>query len=177
MASEPQPRLNDNLDPLAAALSNLAPRSSELNRDRLMYEAGRSAALASITPNRSALRFWKITTSLSTLTAAFLAALTLPQLMEQPVEGPVPVRLTQQEASPSETQPASEPDSILVLSPRPGRTVRSGEMSYLDRRNLVIAHGIETLPTSRNSIDRTPNSSLPYRELRNSLDDLSEVGG
>lgn len=182
MSETEEPGMNEQIESLAASLSSLVPRT-ELNRDRLMYEAGRAAALKDFISNRRSLRFWQVATGFSTAAAAMLGLLSVPAAVphsstDSPAGIP-PVASSQNEVSPpSRTRSPGRdlqselPDpSTIALLPVP-----SGELSYLEKRNLILSQGIDKLPSGQIHSAVDSKASLPYRELLNSLDELSGFG-
>lgn len=169
--------MNDRNDSLATELGSLVPREAELNRDRLMYEAGRAAAMKGLVANRNAKRRWRLATGLSAATAVMLAM----QLIFSPSFSPDAVTSIPIAKTPVAIQKTPIPSvklkaELLQPSELQGDLFRLTEMSYLNRRNLVLAHGIERLPISESSGDEKSAPSVPYRELLNSLDELTGVG-
>ena len=82
-------KIPHDLNELAEALAGLAPHESRLSRDRLMYEAGRAAAL-SAEPLTNASRWaWPAVTAVSTLVATVLGVILAlpgePQMIERVV--------------------------------------------------------------------------------------------
>jgi hypothetical protein len=142
-----------------------------------MYEAGRAAASKGLVANRNATRRWRLATGLSTMTAVILTI----QLMQSPGLFPstgtsIPITKTPIDIQETPVQPGD----LMVELPQPseltGVPFRLTEMSYLNRRNLVLAHGIEKLPISECAGDEETAPSVPYRELLNSLNELTGAG-
>jgi hypothetical protein len=104
--SEPiDPRLNE----VALALAALAPRPAVLDRDRLLFRAGRASA-----PRPW---FWRLSTAVSTIAAVVLAAILVLRPTPTPIERvvyvqvvrpPVPVPPKEEVQTPS-MPPESEP--------------------------------------------------------------------
>ncbi|HBI44140.1 MAG TPA: hypothetical protein DDY78_15000 [Planctomycetales bacterium] len=82
MSESLDPRLND----VAAALSALAPRPAALDRDRLLFRAGRASA-----PRPW---FWRLSAAASTIAAVVLAAILLVRPAPTPIERVVYVQVT-----------------------------------------------------------------------------------
>lgn len=101
------------LDALETQLRRLAPRESDIDRDQLMYRAGRDSVRG--------LWVWPVATAVSTLTAMVLGVL----LSMQPGERVVYVPIVEQAPSPpvivsppSERIEASGPVAVEELSPK-----------------------------------------------------------
>jgi hypothetical protein len=99
-------RLNDDLAAIEAALCSLTPARSSIERDRLMFLAGKKAA----TSHRSAKLLWPMATAASLLAAATFgilwAAGNNPRLVERPavvsIAGtPIPVDVLTDASPPS----------------------------------------------------------------------------
>lgn len=164
--------MNESLESLAASLSSLTPRSSEVNRDRLMYEAGRAAALKGLVANRAGVRFWKLTTALSTVAAACFAMLSMQNF------GVKPETIVQQKLDPAVpmnvVREAEEMPEAIEVAAMPVRPLNS---TYLSQRNLALAEGIDSLPRLQGASGNSSASAATYRELLNSLDEISGFGG
>ncbi|MFZ1935454.1 MAG: hypothetical protein WCB27_25905 [Thermoguttaceae bacterium] len=82
-----QERLNDELAAIEAALSSLTPVASGIDRDRLMFLAGRNAASRGSPRRRLAAKIWPMATAASLFVAATFAILwgtsKKPQLVER----------------------------------------------------------------------------------------------
>jgi hypothetical protein len=98
----PEP-LDPRLSEVAAALAALAPRPPALDRDRLLFNAGRASA-----PRPW---FWRLTAAASTTLAAVLAATLLLRPAPPPVQHTVYVQI---EAVP---QPPPKPEPPLAPAP------------------------------------------------------------
>lgn len=182
MSETEESGMNEQIESLAASLSSLVPRT-ELNRDRLMYEAGRAAALKDFMSNRKSLRFWQVTTGFSTAVAAMLGLLLIPaSVPDSPAISPSampPVAGLQNEVgvphrsrSKGRDLHSELPDPSMIASiPLP-----AGELSYLEKRNLILSEGIDKLPARQIHSEGDSKASVPYRELLHSLDELSGFG-
>jgi hypothetical protein len=127
-------------DDLAAALKALQPAPAALDRDRLMYRAGQSAAAARC-------RSWRWATALSSTTALALGVALLGQPAPEPiirvVEVRVPQALPQAQAAPAEaTAPASMPappwleQALVDLDEMPPLAAAAAEPGTPARRNV-----------------------------------------
>ena len=108
-------------DPLETALASLTPAAT-VNRDRLMYEAGRSAG-------GRAVRLWRGATAAGTATAAGLLAVTFarPPAVEVRTETVYVDRVA--------------PPAVPVESPAAPDLAR-----WLQLRDAVLADGVAALP-------------------------------
>ena len=172
-----EPRLNDELESFAAALSGLVPRSSETSRDRLMYEAGQAAALAKAGKHRIALRFWRASSALSTLTAACLGALmmsgfALNQQVVPKAAAPVEQPAIASVAPVTRTPQMVDSHSMLIVS-----TPETTELSYLKDRNLALAEGLDKVPTSPVAGSEEAIAPATYRELLRTLNSQRDFEG
>ncbi len=172
MSDAEESQMNESLESFAASLSSLTPRSSEVNRDRLMYEAGRAAALKGLVAGRSGVRFWKFTTALSTVAAACFAMLSMQNfgvkpetVVQQKVDPAVPMNVVRE---------AEEMPEAIEVAAAPVRPLNS---SYLSQRNLVLSEGVDSLPRSPALQEDSSFRAATYRELLNSLDEVSGFGG
>jgi hypothetical protein len=166
--SEPIP--NPDLARLEAALKGLAPSPGRLSHDRLLFAAGRAAALR--------WRWlWPAATAVLAVVAAGLGtALFLrpgPLIVERVVKErvPVPVPPAPQLDPDDEPDPAPPP---LVTPAEPERVASAAPGSYLEMRNQVIRWGADALPRpaavatpapapeprDRRAIDRQPPMGL-----------------
>lgn len=169
--------MNQEIESLAAALSSLSPRSN-LNRDRLMFEAGRGDALRGQAENRKSVRFWQFAAGFSTVAAGVLGMLLIPapELITTNEKPEVVVNdVVENHRSRTKGRNIQEelPDAASFAS----RSVVSGDLSYLKKRNLVLAFGVEKLPSRQIESRGESEASVPYRELLNSMDELMSVGG
>lgn len=113
-------------DPLAAALSSLAPVPAALNRERLMYEAG-------LTAGRRAGRRNGRTVAIIAVAVAVLMAV-------RPTEKKPEIVFTKHDMLPTVREPA------VVVAPEP-ETANTAEVArWLELRNAVLADGVDALP-------------------------------
>ncbi len=118
-------------DPLETALAGLAPTPPAVNRDRLLFEAGRAAGCR--TANR-----WRAATHGGGLLAAGLAVALFtrsPEVVVRtefvPVEKPLP---------------APEPPPLPPPSPEPDPSAAGAVARWLNLRDAVLADGLTALP-------------------------------
>jgi len=162
--------MSEDVAAVEAALASLSPAPSTVDRERMMYLAGRASAAVG-SPRRPARtgRLWPLATAASTLLAVTFGALLL-------VRGspPVETRVVYVEAPPADghavprqpTGPAS-----------PGDRLRKGPIStdYLRMRRLVLSKGIDALPAPK--ARRGTGIEAPWRardyhqQLRELLED------
>ena len=172
-----------DLQALEAALASLAPRSAAIDRDRLMYEAGR----ASVSTVRAAAHggwAWPAAFSgMSALAASLFLALVLrpPAVVERLVEAPVvdEERVDEERVGEEatgrggdEVQDRSELPRAVELARGPGRDDKQNDdaprpagLSYFDLRDRVLAMGIETWQASTNVAVADSQPPATYREL------------
>jgi hypothetical protein len=100
MSESLDPQLND----LAAALASLRPSAPALNRDRLLFNAGRASAPRSW--------FWRASAAVSMTAAAILAAL----LLLRPTPAPV-VSIVYVQVPASAEKPPPKPEAAPTPAP------------------------------------------------------------
>lgn len=159
-----EPRLNDDLNSLAAALSGLTPRASRINRDQLMFEAGKAAALAERSAGRRAIRFWQASTTVAAVAAACLAVMvvigTRPGIQ---VVQPAPVKVQKSQESSLESTPSPV---VIVQQATEHLPVQRDtvEMSYLKLREIALTDGLDQIPAVPVSGHGSPEPAT-YRDL------------
>jgi len=169
--------MNEEIESLAAALSSLSPRS-DLNRDRLMFEAGRGVASRGLAENRKSVRFWQFAAGFSTVAAGVLGVLLIP--VPESIgtnEKPEVVVNDVVENNRSRTKGRNIQEELTDVASFASHSAVSADLSYLKKRNLVLAFGVEKLPSRQIEFEGESEVSVPYRELLNSLDELMSVGG
>lgn len=184
-----------NLNSLESALAGLRPQSSRINRDRLLFEAGREAEQSR---TRSTRRLWSFSTGVAAVAAASFGILLLQartQLAELQValsQRPVPATVVSANAverqMPERPAPRSEipgvarqasvgqaasGSSVVVQTP-PG-----GHGNYLALRNRALLLGIDAIAdASVGSVDRTAagasDAPATNRDLRQGYFNRSE---
>jgi hypothetical protein len=126
MPQQPEERMNDPaLDALAGALRGLAPRPVGLDRDRLMFQAGRASA-----PRGWA---WPLATVASAAAAAVLGVL----LWVRPEPAPRVVYLPAERPATASDERAPGPDAGAA----PGRWSH-----YLQLQEDLLRDGLDGLP-------------------------------
>lgn len=166
-------RISPELSRLESELAGLSPAEG-INRDDLLFEAGRRAALRQ---RRTGIGFWK---SLSAALAVMLAAQTLlfwPVASESPADTPVADRNVDEspevrilpDGEPA-TESAFRPElraSLVVVEAI--ETFRAGAQ-YLRLRRLALAEGIDAVEFQPSEpSDQPRESSATQRELLREL--------
>jgi hypothetical protein len=131
------------LTDLERALLALAPAVAALDRDQLLFEAGRRSARR---------RGWPFATAALALLAAGLGAALILRPAPPPVERPIVVQVPSPEPSPpdlSELPPDSEP------GPPP-----AGQPGYFQLREQLLARGLDALPLPPPAPAAGPPSTL-----------------
>lgn len=137
-----QEMLRYELAAVEAALSSLKPATSALDRDRVMYLAGRAAAAASrpSAGRRPFTWFWPAATAASLLVAATLGAVVIGRGQPQPVERVVYVKVA---------EPAAEAPSGAVATQRGIALHRDPQIEtrhdHFKLRRLVLNEGIDAI--------------------------------
>jgi hypothetical protein len=189
--NQPNRELSPELQAFEAQLASLLPSTGRLERDRLMFEAGKAAAEAERKRPTFAAR-WARSASSILITAAATFLLTSFVLQPAPVavngslpKPQVPPELTidtrQPLTAPSVPEAVSPPDEqaedlfhTLLTSVFPGTDRINGKTnaSYFQQRNKLLALGADRLP----ELTKTPpaygahsNTRVSYRDL---LDEL-----
>jgi hypothetical protein len=125
-----QERLNDELAAIEAALCSLTPGASGIDRDRLMFLAGRSSTKRRSPRRRFATVFWPTATAASLLTAAVFGILWSAANRSQRVERIAVIS--------DAAQPVPFDDSADALRPSPWENRRLCQ--------FVLEKGIDALP-------------------------------
>ncbi|MHC5033851.1 MAG: hypothetical protein ACYTFZ_02280, partial [Planctomycetota bacterium] len=123
-------------EPIEDALGSLRPRPSSIDRDGLMFEAGRRSARQGL--------LWPSAAAVATLAAAGLAAALFlhprPVVREvRYVQRTAPVMEAEADAIPPGQMPLGQ---ASIVAPR-----ELGEMSYGRLRWLVLTEGVSALPS------------------------------
>jgi hypothetical protein len=142
MSEEPLP---EGLSAIESALRGLAPHAGGLDRDELLFRAGRASA-----PRRWP---WALAAGASAATAGVLAVL----LALRPA--PAVVERVRYVPAPATTDaPADEPGSV------PPEALRAGPLPHLQVQEKLINHGLDGLgerPADRPSILPSQGDDLP----------------
>ena len=154
--SEPLDR--PEMTALEASLGKLAPCPAALDRDRLLFEAGRASARPG--------RLWQGAAAAASLTAAALALLLVLRPAPVTVVEPRVVYVHERPApQPAPEDPATPPAEVATAddeAPVP-------QTEYLRRRQEVLRWGVDMLPppvpgTALSSPLLTPGSLRDYRD-------------
>ncbi len=169
--------MNQPNDPLENSLRQFAPRASSIDRDRLMFLAGREAggerrAEGAI---RRVAWGWPVATFVSSgVAACFAIALGL-QLAQPPRERIVVREVLVQPPQSTVAQAPSIPVAVSKpqsMSAPIGISLPAG--SLLQMRNLALRFGVDALPTDRaasSSSATAPSPIEPWLQLRQSEND------
>jgi len=140
-------RLTPAEDELAAALGALAPTRPAIDRDRLLYQAGRAAG-------RRTARLWQGASAV--LAACLVVAVVVPA--GGPTEPGANIANRPDRSTEVPIAPAGRND----VAPAPGPASPLGG-SYAQLRDAVLAHGMEALPPmveSSPAAELTPDDAM-----------------
>jgi hypothetical protein len=167
-----------------AELSALAPRAVRLDRDRLMFLAGRAAAGAPADVHAPRRWIWPVSFSaMSALAAGLLVLLILrpaPQVVERIVRVPVEAA-PQASSNPIEDEKVDLVAEPSVDGPSPVETARRTDpargpatapavgTAYLDLRDRVLAMGIESWQAPSSPAHTNDRPAINYHDLLDSL--------
>lgn len=178
MSEKPSEHLTPDLRAFEAALAALAPKAAALDRDRLMYEAGRASLATPHVAPRGGWAWPAAFSAMSAVAASLLLALVLrpPTVVERMVRRAAT-------ATVAETQQRDEPaigEGSLVQAGGALTAQRTDarahqpapEPSYLDLRDRVLAMGIDTWQPPARVIQTESQPQPTYREL---LIELGEI--
>ena len=126
------PRLSD----VAAALAALAPRQPALDRDRILFRAGRASA-----PRPW---FWRLSTATSTIAAVALAAILFLRPTPTPVERVVYVQVVQPPAKAPPKDKISTPPAPIESEP-PEPPYSWAATPYTRLENQLLRWGLDGL--------------------------------
>jgi hypothetical protein len=177
-----EPELTPDLEAIERQLARLAPVPLSIDRDRLMFEAGRASVAQPrrlgyiAVPSRVGARFWPIATATMTAASVLLATMLVWQrqsamVVDQPISSDVVVRAPKKAKSTAPNSVRPEVTNAFV-SGLPRSTT-----GYLGVRNIALAQGIGALqptmtanvePRSRN-LDAPPAKQPTSRELMDQL--------
>jgi hypothetical protein len=159
MHDEPnKPRLTAELAAFEQQLADLAPTTPRIDRDRLMYDAGRAAALAPSQPTQLGRNFWQFTTALATA-ASLLLAVTLLWQPNHPQTAKV--------------APAVETTAAISTPRLDSRTHRDRlPPDYLGMRNVALTEGISVFDRGARSAGITSEDAAPPANSRQLLKEL-----
>ena len=175
-------KMNEPNDPLESALRQFSPRSvfdgglrSNLDRDRLMFLAGRESERPALTGSRVGWLWPAATFTMSGVAACFAIALGL-QLTQPPRE-----RIIVREvpaAQPAQEAIAAAPAVPAIMRTEPGKSSpllpSFPDSSLMQMRNVALRFGVEALPSERSTSTAAaqPLSPIePWQQLRDSHQD------
>ncbi len=168
--------IRPDLKPIESALAILVPQPARLDRDRLLYEAGRLAGRSGRS-NRRRFVWPAIAAALAAMLVVSLVARPEPRIVERivrvPVEAPSPVA-----RAPESDVPPGPAVAVAVVrqhepqaAPQPAMDW-PGEMPYSRLRDLVLASGVDAwrAPTPQTGTAR-PSTQEPisHRQWRAEL--------
>jgi hypothetical protein len=186
----------EDLISLEAELARLRPRKERLDRDRLMYLAGRASVGGKAAVRGPRAWHWPAALAAMTTIAAVLAVMLVSrpavQVVERIVEVPVEqpgsdMRTAHDDQSPGEANPPPRPDYREIEShSAPSRSAAAlaswlaasdwaghlSKESYPALRNAVLAGGLPSLPRSPAAAtggSRRDDVPASYRQWRESL--------
>jgi hypothetical protein len=154
-------------DSLEAALRQFAPQGN-LDRDRLMFQAGRESERPVQTRSRAAWMWPAATFTMTGLAACFAIALGL-QLAQPPRERIV---VREAPAPPSQELTATAPAAAAIAQAQPGSAaplLLFPASSLLQMRNVALRFGVEALPSEQaaSTASSPPLSPIePWQQLR-----------
>ncbi|MCH7988698.1 MAG: hypothetical protein IID46_06030 [Planctomycetes bacterium] len=170
--------LSEGLKEIENALASLVPKSSGIDRDRLLFLAGQASAsqLPHTTPRR--IRLWQMTTALSTTAAVALGVMLAVRGQPEVIHE---IQYVTRNTNESEITVSSDSsDRTLEIenqqstpySPPPSyrsfENEWSPQQSYLRRREIALNRGIDALtyldPVSSGNSQRqtTPQAPITY---------------
>lgn len=152
-----------------ARLASLAPRSPAIDRDRLMFEAGRASVR--VTPQRIRWAWPTAFSAMSALAASLFLALVLrpPMVVERLVQVPVAVEVAEIDGSDdgprvrarADDSATGRQDDDVVQPIAPG----SQGPSYLELRDRVLAMGVDTWQAPRDLRSTAEPREATYHDL------------
>jgi hypothetical protein len=153
MSESIDPRLND----VAAALAALAPQPPALDRDRLLFHAGRASA-----PRPW---FWRLTAAVATTAAVVLAATLFMRPVPAPVERVVYVQVMQPSVKAAPKEDVKTPSAPLESEPpEPAYSWPSTPYTRLEDR--LLRWGLDGLA------EPSPPPAAPPETLKSLLQSL-----
>lgn len=182
MSRDNQNQLSPAEQKMESQLASFLPAAPAIDRDRLMFEAGWQAAVATLSPapQRGLAHYgWPAATALATAASVMLAVM----LVRQPPQGEFVAQTPQSEQS-DETEvtpslPASEPERIDEASfvatpaplPWPFRNVSLGSDTYLAVRTAVLETGIGALRSSEPTMSLSAETIRQPATMRSLMDE------
>ena len=159
--------LNAELAAVEATLAGLVPAESSLDRDRVMYLAGR----ASVRPAKSP-RLWQATSVAATLAACALGAALLGRTGPEVVIERVVVQPSTPDVAHVESDSAPLDDFDAEAETRRIRRTAT----YLRACNMIATRGLDAIPSRPlpETVEPTPRRPQSLRDL---LDELQRKNG
>ena len=159
--------INEPLDEFEQSLASLQPSGSGVNRDQLMFLAGRQSAQPAPTWAGVSARLWAASTMISSAAAVVMAVL----LAVRPQ--PQPQTIVKYPPAPAAETPSPQPAQYVVA---PSRDTGSDQdaappvASYLRLRNQALTMGVDALPLPSRPLQASNEKLATYwnasRELR-----------
>lgn len=149
--------IDDDLESFAAALKGLTPKPSDIDRHRVVRELASADKASEVVSMRRRLRFWKMTTGVSTAASVLLVVLLLAERTNhKSVDVDVANRSKGSLSISEETSPYVLQG--IDLKPTDVESGRDFNVSYIDIRNRALIEGVDKLPLSVRSIKQTHSS-------------------
>lgn len=154
--------IDDDLESFAAALKGLTPKSSEIDRHRVMRELATAGNASDVLSMRRKLRFWKLATGISTVASIALVVLLL---TEHAIDRSVDLGVANQSKGNRAESVENSPSVLrgIDLKSTDVENDRDFNVSYIDIRNRALVDGVDKLPLSagtskqsRTSMDNDP---------------------
>lgn len=184
MSRDDQNRLNAADQQVESLLASFVPAAPAVDRDRLMFEAGWQAALASLEnlPARQSKlsRYaWPAATALATAASVMLAVMLVRQPEQVENVAQMAPREEVQEVTVDPAPPTPEPEAIdearLVASPPalpwPFRSVSLAGDNYLAVRSAVLETGLSALRPSEPTMTSSDDTVRPPVTMRSLMDE------
>jgi hypothetical protein len=182
MSGDNQDRLSPADQKIESQLASFAVAAPVIDRDRLMFEAGWQAAMASLerTPQRGLGRYgWPAATALATAASVMLAVMLVrePQQVESVAQTAQREEVETVEVDPSppahEAEAPDEPRLVRSPSPLPWpfRNVSLGSDTYLAVRSAVLETGISALRSPEPTMSSSGETIRQPATMRSLMDE------
>jgi hypothetical protein len=172
MPEEPQ---DHELSRLQAALRRLTPRPANIDRDRVLYEAGQAAARGNRLWAWAAFGMTVLASCLAMVMVLRSAAEPMRHVVHLPAPAPAPVR-------PAPSVPAPDELREVLLFTEPAGAAAApepDEYSYLRMHEAAMRTGLQQVPPggpSTTPLPATPAQPVPTAGTRNYAATLSVTG-
>ena len=179
MFDEPEEReITPDLADIERRMARLTPAAPRIDRDRLMFEAGRASLVrperpgSRAEPSRLGRRLWPAATAMMTAASLLLAIMlfeqrTSLQMAQDNQPTIIPVQPANQPLAAPHPTERSEPSTSIWLA------ARAPQSGYLGKRYIALTRGVGAIETPLETMDGsfTPSSEhLPTRrEMLNEL--------